>query len=284
MPKEANSGSKSGGGGGDGLDQAAEQIAQLEDAKLAALFIEANRAAKTSAIPEIRELFVEEKTHYEALEHTPDPAFLKRIYDSLTNVDIHHKKLLEEGEPTNAFSKLIHKIKRILMVERAQDELTLITPNDWKYASSCHKQWKKQVHSYLGDFASLIDLWLRDSRISRYIYKAETSVLSLIAALSVVLLVAFSGTVNAHNTISTAFFKGWSSLIFYFSTSALIFSLIPPIFLITLWFVNVNRLHASRNFHFFLFFFTTLAIVAIGVALVNTGLFYLIGWRWRLFR
>ncbi|AEW45900.1 hypothetical protein MHC_05230 [Mycoplasma haemocanis str. Illinois] len=284
MPKEASSGSKSGGIGGDGLDQAAEQIAQIEDAKLAALFIEANRAAKTSTTPEIRELFIEEKAHYEALEHAPDPDFLKRIYDSLTSVDIHHKKLLEEGEPTNAFSKFIHKIKRILMVERAQDELTLITPNDWKYASFCHKQWKKQMNSYLGDFASLIDLWLRDSKISRYIYKVETTVLSFIAAISVALLVFFSGTVTAHNSISTSFFKGWSSLIFYSSTCALIFSLTPPIFLITLWFVNVNRLHTSRNFHFFLFFFTTLAIVAIGLAIINTGLFYLIGWRWRLFR
>lgn len=276
MPKEENKKS----GGGDGLDQAADQVTKIEDSKLAELFIEANRRARTSDTPEICELYVEEKKEYEFQEHVPDPELLTSIRDSLTSTEIHHKKLLEEGAPTNALLSLLQRIKELLLAEKKVQKRTVIVPEAWRFFSICHKNYKKRIYAYLNDFSSMTELWLRNAQKSTLMFKFELILLAVISVISIPLIIFWAKPSSHADEFRKAFASTWSNLIFYSASFSFVFALIPPFFLMTLWFVNVNHLHNSKNFHFFLFAFFTVAVIFLALAIFNTLLFYVIHWKW----
>lgn len=54
----------------------------------------------------------------------------------------------------------------------------------------------------------------------------------------------------------------------------------PLFFFLSLWFVNVNRLHTSKYFHIFLLISFTIAFVFMCLALFNTALFYWVDHQW----
>lgn len=123
------------GKGGDGnledsLDHASEQTAKLNDIALSKLFIETNDKAREKNSTPITELFHEEKKFQEIEPHTPDPQLLQEIYDSLANKDVHHKKLLEEGAPTNIILRFIHYLKGLTNIQVQTQDTTFITPTN----------------------------------------------------------------------------------------------------------------------------------------------------------
>lgn len=268
----------------DGLDQASEQAAKLNDQSLAFLFVEANKEALEIDSPPLRELFVEEEKRnllaIENINKEPSEEFIQQIYDSLSRKDIHHKKLLEEGISSSRIVRILLKFKEWFNIPTISKEEIILTPESWKIFSMFFKSWRKQTSSYLGNFSSLIDLYLRKENTAKSIFKKELIVMIIILLFSSPIMGLFYKAPYAVNDLSRSFATHWTTFIFSTATISLILAILPLFFFASLWFVNVNYLHKSKYFHIFLFSTFTIAFVFMALSLFNACLFYIVDSKW----
>ncbi|GCE63941.1 hypothetical protein MHSWG343_09480 [Candidatus Mycoplasma haematohominis] len=268
----------------DGLDHASEQAAKLNDQALASLFVEANEEALEKDNPPIRELFIEEKKHdlVEVSSKEPSPEFIKEIYESLSRKEIHHKKLLEEGIPSSRILRFLLKFKEWFNIPLNPKEEVVITPENWQVFSIFFKTWKKKTTSYMNNFSSLTDLYLRKEETSKFIFKRELIFMIIILLFSTPVIALFHKSPYSVNEIQRSFSVHWTNFIFSTAIISLVLALVPLFFFASLWFVNVNHLHKSKYFHIFLFCIFTIAFIFMALSVFNACLYYAVDHKWHL--
>lgn len=233
----------------------------IADDDLAKMFIEANTKSASIENTEVLEIFPEVSEVYSHSSHAPDDELRKELSNSLSDENIMHKSLLDAHLDPNFFNQISHKFKKLIFSSSNVVPTQSIYGLDWQYYETYSKIWKKNIKTQTNDTFSYLELFFRNAAKFKTLVQLE--LLSIFAGfLTAIAIYSWLDAITASTTSAlpgVQFVVFLKQLVFGLNTFALIILLLPCVFLMCMWFVNINHLHKSKNFHVFFCSFTFIA-------------------------
>lgn len=263
----------------DSLDQTAHEVVELSDDDLANRFIFNNEDAlenNEAVLTNIDELAHESEIQVQEIQNIDHELFL-RTQQEVSNKNIVLNRLLEEDYRKKFWVRNLQRVRNFFVIDKfnfnKQNYLSWQSAT-WVDFNKARIKSRNLETAKSNDLNNFVEIILRDQRVLNkfWVFEIFFSILFLLVNVTLIVLIKVQPIALTSNTAIyfNYFHQQLADWSITFSVLAMISLIVPFFFLFASWFIGINQVWKSKNFHFFMILFLFLTFI---LSLVSIGLF-----------